>query len=411
MSGDIPPWMDDVPPSSDVAGVSKGKTTGRGAPTTRTVPSATAEDVGDFYAWLAKPQTALELKKILPHHLDVDLFLATCKEAALSNARLLAPALRPSLLRAVVKAARQGLRPDGKEGALVPRYSMEDRVYTVSFQPMVWGLTKLGRLTGAIKTIRPIIVFQGETFEMEEGDEPRWIHKISREIVDDAYQALYGGMTAGDHPRLLVNAEDFFQRVSCAYCIITSVDGTVTKRWMSARRIDLIRKQQGKNTPWYGPFVDEMIIKTVILYTAKHLDLDISNPATRAFREALLDDVGTDDFEALAPPDPAKQVALGHETKLQQFENLFGAKKENADLVPEEKSDRMHAVDKMPPWDVRVRQKMAGARSSAEIESLSNESWFRDGLVAARAEDTERADGLLSELVQRADALRATPVD
>lgn len=396
----VPAWMDDVPPlsASGSAPAKNGQQQRRPAPNGRPdAPSATAEDVGDFYAWLAKPQTAVDLKKILPSYLEVDLFLATCKEAALGNARLLAPALRPSLLRAVVRAARQGLRPDGREGALIPRYSVEDRAYTVSFQAMVWGLTKLGRLTGAIKTIRPIIVFQGETFEMEEGDEPKWVHKISREIVDDAYQALYGGMTAGDHPRLVVNAEDFFQRVSCAYCIITANDGTVTKRWMSARRIDLIRKQQGKNTPWYGPFVDEMIIKTVILYTAKHLDLDVSNPATRAFREALLDDVGTEDFEAIAAPEPSQQRAIGHETKLHAFETQFAAKKETADLVPAEVS----------PLRRQVEQALAEARSLGDVEKLSAEPWFRDGVAALRAENEDQADVVIGQLVRRSEELGA----
>ena len=403
-----PEWFDQAPPLSAPgnAAAKAGqpqRQNGNGKP--RQAPSATVEEVGDFYAWLDNPRTALELRKIIPSYLDVDLFLATCKDAALSNPRLLAPPLRPSLLRAVARAARQGLRPDGREGALVPRYSMEERAYTVSFQAMVWGLTKLGRLTGAIKTIRPIIVFEGETFEMEEGDEPRWIHKVDRKIVDQAYQSLYGGMTAGDHPRLVVNAEDFFKQVSCAYCIITGADGTVTKRWMSARRIDLIRKQQGKNTPWYGPFVDEMIIKTVILYTAKHLDLDVGNPATKAFREALLDDIGTDDFDRLAPPEPTRQTAIGHETKLHAFETQFMKPKETADLAP---------IAEISPWKLQLDAAMASAKTVSDMERLTSEGWFQGGIAALReAGQDDFADELISGVVRRSEELQAkgTPVD
>lgn len=391
----VPAWMDDVPPSGAPANVPAGKPKPR--PANGAAPQATAEDVGDFYAWLARPQTALDLRRIIPSYLDVDVFLATCKEAALSNARLLAPQLRPSLLRAVAKAARQGLKPDGRDGALVPRYDAQSRSYACIWQPMIAGVQKLGRLTGAIKTIRGIIVYEGEHFEMEEGDEPKWVHRVNREIVDQAYQSLYGGMTNGDRPQLVVHAEDYFKQVSCAYCVITADDGTVTKRWMSRRRIHLIRQQQGHNTPWYGPYLDEMIIKTVMHYTAKWIDLDVSNPATRAFREALLDDVGTDDFEAIAAPEPSQQRAIGHETKLARFESVFGQPKETADLVPAEVS----------PLRRQVEQALAEAKSLGDVEKLSAEPWFRDGVAALRAEHEDQADVVIGQLVRRSEELGA----
>lgn len=386
-----PDWFDQTPPPSAPANAGKGAQQRR-PPNGRQAPQATAEDVGDFYAWLDNPRTALELRKVIPSYLDVDLFLATCKEAALSNARLLAPNLRPSLLRAVAKAARQGLRPDGKEGALVPRYDAQSKSYGVVWQPMIAGVHKLGRLTGAIKTIRGVIVYEGEYFEMEEGDEPRWVHRVDRDLVDQAYQSLYGGMTNTDRPQLVVHAEDYFRQVSCAYCIITATDGTVTKRWMSARRIHLIRQQQGHNTPWYGPYLDEMILKTVMHYTAKWIDLDISNPATRAFREALLDDVGGD-LEALAPPAAPQAMAIGHETKLHAFETLFAKPKETADL---EKS----------PLAERLEQAMAAARDARDIEAISSEDWFRDGLAALREQGAEAvAEEMVGHLVRKAEEL------
>lgn len=397
----VPAWMDDVPPPSGASGnapAKSGQQQQRRAPDGRQgAPVATAQEGADFFEWLNSPQTRIELEEMLPSYLPATQFIQFAKEAALSNPRLLAPNLRPSLLRAIGKLAKMGLRCDGKEAALVPRYDAGTRQYGIVAQSMVWGIIKLGRLTGAIKTIRPIIVFNGETFEMEEGDEPRWVHKVDRGLTDQAYQALYGGMTGGDHPDLVVKAEDFFQRVSCAYCIITGTDGTVTKRWMSAKRIDLIRKQQGKKTPWYGPYLDEMIIKTIILYTAKHVDLDIGNRATSAFRQALLDEVGVEDFESIAVPEPSQQRAIGHETKLHAFETQFAAKKETADLVPAEVS----------PLRRQVEQALAEAKSLGDVEKLSSEPWFRDGVAALRAENEDQADVVIGQLVRRSEELGA----
>lgn len=320
MSDGPPSYFDEAPPPSAPAATSQ-RSGGRAL-----APAATPADVGDFYEWLNSPGTKYELSKVLPgDYLKADQFIATTKEAAMANPKLLAPNLRPSLLRSIAKAAKMGLRPDGKEGALVPRYDAAERSFGVVWQPMVWGIIKLGRLTGSIESIRPVIVYLGEDFDIEEGDEQTYKHKVNREIVSDAFKALYGGMSGGDRPRLKVNPEDYFNRIDCAYCIIKSRDGTVTKRWMPRERIALIRASQGANTPWYGPFLDEMVAKTIMLFTAKHVDLDVTNPATERFREAMMVDMDQD-FERddrMIARGPGNVGLLGHENKLDSFEKLF----------------------------------------------------------------------------------------
>ncbi len=339
----------------------------------RKPPVANAIDTTDFFEWLTTATTRRELRAMLPDYVDVDQFLATARDAALTNQKLLTPNLRPSLLRAIFKAAKQGLRPDGKEGALVPRYDTETRQYGIVWQPMVWGIVKLGRLTGSIDSIRPVIVFLGEDFDIEEGDTQIYRHTVDRRIVGEAYQALYGGISRTDTGRatLKVNPEDFFDRVDCVYTIIRSKDGTVTKRWMPRERIALIRNQQGLNTPWYGPFLDEMICKTSILYTAKHIDLDISNPATERFREAMQHDMDID-FDRHEPvTGPGGIGLLGHETKLDMFENLTAGPKQTADLTEKVQEPPSNARPKPEPSQkAPVENDDLGLRVDSLIETL-----------------------------------------
>lgn len=327
MSDQQPPaWLDEAPPSSPPAGRPSGG---------KVQPTATANDGADFFAWLGSAQTRVDLQRVLPTYLTVESFINTARDAALANPKLLALNIRPSLLRAIGKAAKIGLKPDGREGALVPRYDAETRSFGIVWQPMVWGIIKLGRMTGSIESIRPVIVFLGEDFDIEEGDVQTYRHKVNREIVADAYKSLYGGMSGGERPKMQVNTEDFFSRVDCCYCIVRAKDGTVTKRWMPAERLALIRNAQGKNTPWYGPFLDEMICKTIMLYTAKHIDLDVSNPATEHFREAMMVDMDQD-FERddrMIARGPGNVGLLGHETKLDSFEKLFEPPPEREKVV------------------------------------------------------------------------------
>ena len=77
--------------------------------------------------------------------------------------------MRPSLLFSLKKAARLNLRPDGSEGALIPRWDNDARTKLVSFQPMYKGTLRLGRRAGAVKEVVADIVFAGEPFRNHPG--------------------------------------------------------------------------------------------------------------------------------------------------------------------------------------------------------------------------------------------------
>lgn len=385
MSDTPPNWVVDGPPDGAPASAPAAyRGNGNDPQPRRQVPVATGEDGAAFLAWLNSQKTKRDLGAMLPDYLPVEQFISVAKDAATSNPKLLAPNVRPSLLRAIGRAAKMGLRPDGREGALVPRYDAETRSYGIVWQPMVWGIIKLGRFTGAIESIRPVIVFIGETFEIEEGDEQIYRHKVDRAIVAEAYRALYGGMERdGNRERQLVQPNEFFDRVDCAYCIIRSRDGVVTKRWMPKDRIALIRNMQGKNTPWHGPFLDEMINKTTMLFTSKHLDLDITNPSTLRFRDAMDHDMQLDfdASKAIGAPVPGGVGRIGYETKLDAIERAGGRSKEKvrrAAPAKREASTAKNGVSAEAETGKAAQGASEGSQTDA-AESLREQDRFKGG--------------------------------
>jgi recombination protein RecT len=66
---------------------------------------------------------------------------------------------KPSLYKAIVACANDGLLPNGKEAALI-MYGSE-----VQYQPMAQGLVKLARNSGEILSIDAEVVFENDFFE------------------------------------------------------------------------------------------------------------------------------------------------------------------------------------------------------------------------------------------------------
>lgn len=334
MSDAPPAYMDEAPPydgggysgggNARPAGGNQRNDNGGGR---RQQPKMTPQEIeaaaADFWTWLTSPETREQLRLLLPDHIDADLFLSTCKTAVLTKPEMLREDLRQSLLTAVIKAASQGLLPDGKQGALVSRYDSDAKGYRVVWQPMVWGVTKLGRETGAIKAIRAVLVFTGEPFRVVQGEEDRIEHEVDIDIADAAYGALSAGKDQFGNPK--ANPDAFMQHLRAAYCFIYGTDGTVVRRWMTKNRIQSLRDaSKAANGPWNSRWMDEMILKGVILFTSKWINLDPNTAAAKRFQAALLTDLEVDfdqqgrliqadddkPPQAALPPPPTKLNAL-----------------------------------------------------------------------------------------------------
>jgi recombination protein RecT len=185
------------------------------------------------------------LRKVLPKHIPPDRFIRVVLTAVQGNASLLA-CNRQSLWNACMKAAQDGLLPDGRDGAIVP---FKD---DAQWMPMIGGLLKRFRNSGQFKTIAANVVREGEEFSY-------WIDET------------------GEHMRHVPG--DGTGKPIKAYAIATTqADGTMIKV-MTAKEIEQRRNSsRAKNSPLWSDWTDEAWMKTVLRNLAKRLpsssDLD-----------------------------------------------------------------------------------------------------------------------------------------
>lgn len=182
-----------------------------------------------------------QFQAALPAHIPPERFARVVMTAIQNNGDLL-KCDRKSLFNAAMKAAQDGLLPDGREGAMVP-YKGE-----VTWMPMVGGIRKKVRNSGEIATWDVHAVFEGDQFDYELGDEPFIRHK-------PALKAR-GALIA-------------------VYSIATLKSGEKSRDVMSVEDVEKIRvKSRAQNGPWKDPtFYPEMAKKTVARRHSKVLPM------------------------------------------------------------------------------------------------------------------------------------------
>jgi recombination protein RecT len=201
---------------------------------------------------------ASEFFKELPKQIPTDRFVRTIITAIHANPAL-ATADRTSLKLACMKAAEDGLLPDGREGALVI-YNTEVKdhktktstwVKKVQWLPMVWGLCKKARNTGEVAKITAHVVFRHDHFRMIYGDDELFEHEAPLDVPDeDMVEANAIG----------------------AYAIATMKDGTKVRAWRHRRHIMLAKaKSKAQDGMLWTTFWEEGWQKTAIRYLNKYL--------------------------------------------------------------------------------------------------------------------------------------------
>ncbi|MFD1199533.1 recombinase RecT [Brucella gallinifaecis] len=194
-----------------------------------------------------------EVAVALPPHIPVERFMRVVMTAVGGNADLM-NADRRSLFESAMKAAQDGLLPDGRDGALVifnakaKEGGKDVWIKKVQWMPMVGGILKKIRNSGELLSLSAYVVYENDEFQYTLGDEETIVHR----------------------PCLDSNRGD----AKLVYAIAKTKDGGIYREIMTLKDVEKVRavSKTGKFGPW-ADWWDEMAKKTVIRRLAKRLPM------------------------------------------------------------------------------------------------------------------------------------------
>jgi recombination protein RecT len=206
-----------------------------------------------------------------------------------------------SIFAAAMKAAEDGLLPDGHEGALVPYYDTKHREMRAVWVPMIHGLRKKIFQSGEVIGFDAILVHPEDDFYHQEGAHPRLEH-----------------VQRGDGGRE--------RPITHVYTRATFRNGYVNFHVMNIKEVEQIRDHWSKAKE-FGPWADpmsypEMVKKTCARQHSKTLPM--SADVQRVFRR--IDELqGVSQSPSLEDHDAAKRkLAAASTSILEQFANEPG---------------------------------------------------------------------------------------
>lgn len=152
------------------------QSTGAAAPQQQLTPAQRQKERLDkFMEALEKRQDNLSTL-LSDSAIDPDRFLAVARRALMLDPDLLA-CTTDSLMRAFMNAATDGLLPDKRQGAIVAYNDRKRGVKDAQWQPMYQGLLRVAYESGNFTSIEARVVYEGDDFDYELGDEPFIRHK------------------------------------------------------------------------------------------------------------------------------------------------------------------------------------------------------------------------------------------
>lgn len=188
---------------------------------------------------LAEARTQLEsmvgqFAVVLPKSIPPERFVRVVLTGIQNNPELL-ECERRSLFNACMRAATDGLVPDGRLGALVV-FKDKRRGKIAQWMPMVAGLRRKVYQSGEIATWDTGVVHERDYYEFERGDNPHITHREVR----------------GDRGPVIA-----------AYSIAKLRSGELSREWMWIEEIEQVRAMsRAEHGPWES-WLDEMCRKTV----------------------------------------------------------------------------------------------------------------------------------------------------
>jgi recombination protein RecT len=230
----------------------------------------TKERAAEFVAILESQRD--KLAAALPEHITPEKFIRVVI-TAIQHAPELLKLDRQSLFIACLKAAQDGLLPDGRQGAIG---SFNDKA---QWMPMVGGLMLLARNSGQIRSLVAQVVHERDQFVWRPADtEQPIVHEV---------------------PSL---AEDRGKPIG-AYAIARLTSGEVVAEVMSRAEIEQVRAiSRQKNGVAWSQWWGEMARKTVLRRLIKRLPLSSDRPGDPLARLTSAVERIDEDVTFEAPP-------------------------------------------------------------------------------------------------------------
>lgn len=300
----------------------------------------------------------------LPAHIPVERFLRVVMTAIQNNPQL-ARADQQSLWNSAMRAAQDGLLPDGREGAFVIYNSKEKGddgkdywIKKVQWLPMIAGIRKKVRNSGEIANWEAQVVHAKDHFEFELGDEPYIKHKPSME----------------EDPGPVI----------AAYSVAVLKSGEKSREVMTRAQLDKVRaaSKSPNSGPWESWF-EEMCRKSVAKRHSKVLPMSTDLDDLMR-RDEDLYDMGGARVEGKAA---TERVRLSLSDKLDRLAKGTGAPTEaqSRDATPAHDAETGEIIEPRSPQGEQVT---TGAEhdGSAQSEQHSSDN------AASSPKDAEPAE-------------------
>jgi phage RecT family recombinase len=277
-----------------------------------------------------------QLAQALPVGIGADRFVRVTLTAIQLNPELL-ECDRKSLLLACLRAANDGLMPDGREGAFVIFKDSKRKTKLAQWMPMYQGLLKKVRNTGDLMSISANVVYERDHFDYELGDNERIVHKPA----------------IGERGKPIA-----------AYAIARLRDGAVVREVMDAnaiRQVQQVSRATAEGSPW-DKWPDEMARKTVIRRLYKRLpsstEMDKYLAATPLVERELAPQIA-DQLQHAQLPDPAS-----YESSV--FHHIADARLAISESDSAEEVDRIYfaAVKQLEQLEVEIPEELTQSRQN-----------------------------------------------
>ena len=197
---------------------------------------------------LSRMQT--DFKMVLPPNISPERFMRVAVTAVQNNPELL-NGNRASLYNACIKAAQDGLLPDGREAVLTPFKGM------IQYIPMIQGVLKKVRNSGELATVDAQVVYANDEYES-------WLDEKGQHFK---------------HKKVLENRGDPI----LTYAYALTKDGALYFEEVTEEQMGKIEAMAKTGTVWKGAFRDEMKRKSALHRLSKRLPMstDLQNVITR----------------------------------------------------------------------------------------------------------------------------------